>query len=65
MGPGGYGINASDLLQQSGMAQMKLLHGMIGQLNNTRSTIYLILESREDYMKWLTENGDRLRSDEH
>ena len=64
MGPCGYYINASDLHQLSGVAHMRVLHGLISQPNITTMRIYQILESREDHMKWPTENGDTLQSDE-
>jgi len=63
-GPGGYDNRTSDLHQLSGVAQIRVLHGFMSRLNITRTMIYWILESREDHTKQLTENGDRLQSDE-
>jgi hypothetical protein len=63
-GPGGYDNRASDLHQHSGVAQMRVLHGLMSRPNITTSMIYRILEAREDHTKRLTENGDTLQSDE-
>jgi len=63
-GPGGYDNRASDLQQHSGVAQMRVLHGLMSRPNITTSMIYRILEAREDHTKGLTENGDTLQSDE-
>jgi len=63
-GPGGYDNPASDLHQKSGVAQMRVLHGLMSQPNITTSMIYRILEARKAHMKRLTENGDMLQSDE-
>jgi len=63
-GPGGYDNRASDLHQQSGVAQTRVLHGMVSGPNVTTSMIYRILEAREDHTMQLTENGDTLQSDE-
>jgi hypothetical protein len=62
-GPSGYDNRASDLHQLSGVAQMKVLHGLISRPNITTSMIYRILESREDHLKQLTEHGNVLPSD--
>jgi len=63
-GPGGYDNHASDLHQQSGVAQMTVLHGLISWPNITTSMRYSILEAREDHTKQLTENRDTSQSDE-
>jgi len=63
-GPGGYDNRARDLQQQSGIAPMRVLDGLMSRPNMTTSMIYCILESREDHTKWLTKNGDTLQSDE-
>jgi len=63
-GSGGYNNHASDLHQHSGVAQMRVLHGLMGQPNITTLIIYRILEARENHTKGLTENGDTLQSDE-
>jgi len=63
-GPGGYDNRASDLHQLSGVARMTILHGLMSRPNITMSMISLILESREDHTKSLTENEDTFRSDE-
>jgi len=57
-GPGGYDNRVSDLHQLSGVAQMRVLHGLMSQPNITTSMIYRILESREDHTKQLKENED-------
>jgi len=62
--PGGYDNRASDLHKPSGVAQMRVLHGLISRLNITMSMIYPTLEAREKYTKRLTEKGDTLQSDE-
>jgi len=63
-GPGGYDNLPSDLYQLSGVAQMRVLHGLMSQPNITTSMIYRILESHEDHTKQLTENEDTFQSDE-
>jgi hypothetical protein len=63
-GSGGYDNRVSDLHQHSGVAQMKVLHGMMSQPNITTSMIYWTLESREDHTKQLTENDATFQSDE-
>jgi hypothetical protein len=63
-GPGGYDNRASDLHQLFGVAQMKVLHGLMSRPNITTSMIYRILESPEDHTKCLTENDDIFQSDE-
>jgi len=63
-GPGGYNNHVSNLHRLSGVAQMRVLHGVISQPNITTSMIYWILVSCEDHTKRLTENVDTLQSDE-
>jgi hypothetical protein len=63
-GPGGYDNRASDLHQLSGVAEMKVLHGLMSRPNITTSMVDQILESREDHTKRLTENDDIFQSDE-
>ena len=63
-GPGGYDKRGSDLNQQSGVARMNVLHGLMSRPNITTSMIYQILESGEDHTKRLTEYGDTFQSDE-
>ena len=63
-GPCGYDNCASDLHQHSGVAQMRVLHGPMSQLNITMMMIFWIVESCEYHTNWQTENGDPLQSDE-
>jgi len=63
-GPGGYDNRASDLHQLSGVAQMRILHGLMSRPNITKTMIQRILESHEDHTKRQIENGDTLQSDE-
>jgi len=62
-GPGGYHNRTSDLHQLSGVAQMRVLHGLMSRPNITTSMIHQILESRKDHTKRLTENEDTFQSD--
>jgi len=62
-GPSGYDNRASDLHQLSGVAQMRVLHGLMNRPNITTTIIYRILECRQDDMKRLTEQGDFVPSD--
>jgi hypothetical protein len=62
-GPNGHDNRASDLHQLSGVAQMRVLHGLINQPNITTTMIYCILECHQDHMKRLTELGDFVPSD--
>jgi len=61
--PGDYDNRTSDLHQLSGVAQMRVLHGLMSRLNITTSMIYHLLQSREDHTKLLTEHGDIMPSD--
>jgi len=63
-GPGVYDDRASNLHKHSGVAQMRVLHGLMSRPNIRTSMIYRILETNEDHTKWVTENGDKLQSDE-
>jgi len=62
-GPSGYDHRASDLDQLSGVAQMKVLHGLMSRPNITTSMILQILEYHEDHTKQLTPHGDVMLSD--
>jgi hypothetical protein len=63
-GPGGYDNRASDLHQLSGVAQMRVLHGLMSRPNITSLMTYRILECWEDHTKQLTEYGDVMPSDD-
>jgi hypothetical protein len=62
-GRSGYDNRVSDLHQLSGVAQMKVLHGLMSRPKITTSMIYWILECRKDHRKQLTEYGDIVPSD--
>ena len=62
-GPNGYDNRASDLHQLSGVAQMRVLHGLMNRPNITTTMIYRILECRQDHTERLTEHGDFVPSD--
>jgi len=61
--PNGYDNRASDLHQLSGVAQMRVLHGLINRPNNTTTMIYWILECRQDHKMRFTGQGDFVPSD--
>jgi len=61
--PSGYDDRASDLHQLSGVARMKVLHGLMSRLNIMTSLIYQILEGCEDHTMQLTQQGDIVPSD--
>jgi hypothetical protein len=61
--PGGYDIRASDLHQLPVVPQIRVVCGLMSQLNITTSMIYRILECREDHTKQLTVYGDVVLSD--
>jgi len=61
--PNGYDTRASDLHQLSGVAQMRVLHSLMNQLNIKTTMIYRIVECRQDHAKWLTEHGALVLSD--
>jgi hypothetical protein len=46
-GPNGYDNRASDLHQLCGVAQMRVLHGLMNRPNITTTMIYTILEYRQ------------------
>src|SRR5882757_700956 len=50
-GPNGYDNRSSDLHKLSGVAQMRVLHGLKNRPNITTTMIYRILECRQDNMK--------------
>jgi hypothetical protein len=54
--PGDYDNHASDLHQHSGVAQMRVLDGLMWRPVITTSIIYRILEAQADHTKQLTEN---------
>jgi len=62
MGPGGSDYCVSDLRQRSGVAQMRVLHGLMSRPNFIMSMIYRILEYPEEHTQWLMENGDIYQS---
>jgi hypothetical protein len=62
-GPNGFDNSASDLHQLSGVAQIRVLHGLMNRPNITTMMIYQILECLQDNMKPLTQHGDFLLSD--
>ena len=62
-GPNGYDNRASDHHQLSGVAQMRVLHGLMNRPNITRTMIYQVLEYCQDNMKRITEHGDFVSSD--
>jgi len=63
-GPSGSDNRASDLHRLSGVAQMRVLHGLMSRPNITTLMIYRILESREDHTKQLAGYGDVVPSDD-
>jgi hypothetical protein len=62
-GPNGYDNRASNLHQLSGVAQMRVLRGLMNQPNITMTMIYRILECRQNHRKRLTEHEDFVSSD--
>ena len=56
--PSGYDNRVSDLNQVSGVAQMKVLHGLMSRPSIMTSMIYRILECHEDSAKQLTVHRD-------
>jgi len=62
-GPSGYDNRARDLHQLCGVAQMKVLHGLMRWPNITTLMINRILQSQDDLMKQLMEQGDVMLSD--
>jgi hypothetical protein len=57
-GPSGHDNRTSDLHQLSGVAEMKVLHGVLSWPNITTSMVYRILQCCQDHMKQHTEQGD-------
>jgi len=62
-GPNRYDNRASDLHQLSGVAQMRVLPGLMSRPNITTTMIHRILGCWLDHMKQLTEHGDFVPSD--
>jgi hypothetical protein len=62
-GPRNYDTRGSNVLQLSGVAQMKVLHGLISRPNITTLLISRILECCEEKSNQLTEQGDVVPSD--
>jgi hypothetical protein len=62
-GPSGYDNRASALHQLSGVAQMRVLHGLMTRPNITTTMIYRIQECRQDHTNQLTELGEIVPSD--
>jgi len=62
-GPNGCGSRVSDLHQLSGVAQMRLLHGMMCRPNIMLAMIYKILKCRQDHKNQFREHGDLVLSD--
>ena len=62
-GPGGYDNRASDLHQLSGVAPIRVLHGLMSQPNLMTLMLYRILECLENHTKPLKEHGDFMPSD--
>jgi len=64
MEPGVYDNHMRDLHQHSGVAQIRVQHGLMSRLNTTTTMLYRIWESCEDHTMRLPETGDTLQSDE-
>jgi len=62
-GPSGYDKRASDLHLLSGVAHLKVLHGLMSRPNITASMIYWILECRAHHTQQRTEYADVMPSD--
>jgi hypothetical protein len=56
-GPNGYDNTVSDLHELSGVALMRVQHGLISGPNITTTMIYRNLQARQNYIKQLTEHG--------
>jgi len=63
MCPGAYDNSVSDLLQHTGVTQMKAWHSLMSRLNITTSMIHQTVEFCEGHTKWLRETWDALLSD--
>lgn len=59
--PGGYDNHVSNLHQHFVSGQMQILLSMLSGLTILMSMIYHNLESGEDHVKWLSENGVMLQ----
>jgi len=64
MGPEGYDTPKNDFHQHSGVAQTRVLHGLMSRLNSMTSMICQSLECRKGQTNLLTENGDTFQSDD-
>jgi len=62
-GPSSYDNRASDLLQLSWVAQMRVLCGLISRPNITMLMIYRIYKCQEDHTKQHAEDADIVPSD--
>jgi len=62
-GPSGYDNGASDFHQLSGVAQLKVQHGLMSRPNIRTSMIYRIQKCRKDYTKQPTDYWDVVPSD--
>jgi hypothetical protein len=56
--PNGYDNRVSDLHQLSGVAQIRVLHGLMNRPNITTMMISRVLECRQNHTKQLTQQGD-------
>jgi len=63
-GPGGYDNWTSDLHEHTGVAKVRVLHGLMCWPSIRTSMIYQILLCYDDPRKRLSETGDTLQSDE-
>jgi hypothetical protein len=61
--PAAYDNRASDLYQLSGVAQMRVLHGLMNRPNVITSMICRILDCQEDRTKQYNAYGDFVPSD--
>jgi hypothetical protein len=61
--PGGYDNRASGLHQLSGVAEMRVLLGLMNRPSITTSMTHRMLECREDHMKEHMESGNVIPSD--
>ena len=61
--PSCYDNRPSDPHQLSGLAQMRVLHGLMSRLNIMTSMMYRILECPQDHTQQLVEHGHIVPSD--
>jgi len=61
-GPNGYDNRVSNLHQLSGLAQIRVLHGLMNRLNITMTMIFRNLECWQAHMKRVTANRDFISS---